>query len=35
MKFFDNDSFGWAIVVVTLFFVGAQIFRAVANGLWG
>ena len=35
MKFFDNDSFGWAIVVVTLFFVAAQIFRAVANGLWG
>jgi hypothetical protein len=35
MKFFDNDSFGWAIVAVTLFFVVAQIFRAVANFLWG
>jgi hypothetical protein len=35
MKLFDSDSFGWAIVVVTLFFIGAQIFRAVANGLWG
>jgi hypothetical protein len=35
MKFFDNDSFGWAIVAVTLFFIGAQIFRAVANFLWG
>jgi hypothetical protein len=35
MKFFDNDSFGWAIVAVTLFFIGAQIFRAVANGVWG
>jgi hypothetical protein len=35
MKFFDNDRFGWAIVAVTLFFVVAQVIRAVANGLWG
>jgi hypothetical protein len=35
MKLFDDDSFGWAIVVVTLFFLLAQVFRAVANGLWG
>jgi hypothetical protein len=35
MKFFDNDSFGWAIVAVTLLFVVAQIIRAVANGIWG
>jgi hypothetical protein len=35
MKFFDSDSFGWAIVVVTLFFLLAQVFRAIANGLWG
>jgi hypothetical protein len=35
MKLFDSDSIGWAIVAVALFFVAAQIFRAVANGLWG
>ena len=35
MKIFDDNSFGWAIVVVTLFFLLAQVFRAVANGLWG
>ena len=35
MKIFDNNSFGWAIVVVTLLLLGAQVFRAVANGLWG
>jgi hypothetical protein len=29
MKIFDDTSFGWAIVVVTLFFIGAQIVRAV------
>jgi hypothetical protein len=29
MKFFDNDSFGWAIVVITLFFIGAQVIRGV------
>jgi hypothetical protein len=35
MKVFDNDKFGWAIVVVTLLVLGAQVFRAVANGIWG
>jgi len=35
MKIFDDNSFGWAIVVVTLFLLGAQIFRAVMNLLWG
>jgi hypothetical protein len=35
MKFFDDDKFGWAIVAVTLFFLVAQVFRAIANGLWG
>lgn len=35
MKFFDNDKYGWAIVVVTLFFILAQIIRAVVNGIWG
>jgi hypothetical protein len=35
MKIFDDNSFGWAIVVVTLFFLLAQVFRAVANGIWG
>jgi hypothetical protein len=35
MKFFDDDKFGWAIVVIALFVLGAQIFRAVANGIWG
>ena len=33
MKFFDNDGFGWAIVVIALFVLGAQIFRAIANGV--
>jgi hypothetical protein len=35
MKFFDDDSIGWAIVVVTLFFIVAQVIRAVMNFLWG
>ena len=35
MKIFDDNSFGWAIVVVTLFLLGAQVFRAVMNLLWG
>jgi hypothetical protein len=35
MKFFDEDSIGWALVAVTLFFVVAQVIRAIANGLWG
>jgi hypothetical protein len=35
MKFFNDTSIGWAIVAVTLFFLVAQIIRAVANGLWG
>jgi hypothetical protein len=35
MKFFDNDSIGWAIVVVTLLLLGAQVLRAIANGIWG
>jgi hypothetical protein len=29
MKFFDNDGFGWAIVVVTLLLLGAQIVRGL------
>ena len=35
MKFFDNDSIGWAIVAVALFLIGTQVFRAVLNFLWG
>jgi hypothetical protein len=35
MKFFDEDSIGWALVAVTLFFLVAQGIRAVANALWG
>jgi hypothetical protein len=35
MKIFDDNSFGWAIVVVTLLLIGAQLFRAAANGIWG
>jgi hypothetical protein len=35
MKLFDEDSIGWALVAVTLFFVGAQVIRAVFNFLWG
>jgi hypothetical protein len=35
MKIFDDNSFGWAIVVVTLFFIGAQIVRGLMNFLWG
>jgi hypothetical protein len=35
MKFMDDDRFGWALVVVTLFLIGAQVVRAVANTLWG
>jgi hypothetical protein len=34
MKLFDEDSIGWALVAVTLFFVVAQVIRAVANGLY-
>ena len=35
MKFMDDDKFGWALIVVTLFLIGAQVFRAVANFIWG
>ena len=34
MKFFDDDKFGWAIVVISLLVLGAQVFRAIANGIW-
>jgi hypothetical protein len=29
MKLFDEDSIGWALVAVTLFFVVAQVLRYV------
>jgi hypothetical protein len=35
MKFFDDDSIGWAIVAVALFLVGTQVLRLVMNLLWG
>jgi hypothetical protein len=35
MKIFDSDKFGWAVVVIAIFFFTAQVLRAVANGLWG
>lgn len=35
MKFMDDDKFGWALIVVALFLIGAQVVRAVANLLWG
>ena len=35
MKFFDNDSIGWALVAVALFLVATQVLRLVMNLLWG
>jgi hypothetical protein len=35
MKFMDDDKFGWALIVVTALLIGAQIFRAIANVIWG
>jgi hypothetical protein len=29
MRIFDNDKFGWAIVVVALLVLGAQVIRGV------
>jgi Sec-independent protein translocase protein TatA len=29
MKIFDDNSFGWAIVVVALLVLGAQVIRGV------
>jgi hypothetical protein len=29
MKFFDSDKFGWAIVVIALLVLGAQVIRGV------
>jgi hypothetical protein len=29
MRFFDNDSIGWAIVAVALFLVATQVLRLV------
>lgn len=31
MRIFDNNGFGWAIVAVALFFITAQIIRAVVK----
>jgi hypothetical protein len=35
MKIFDDDKFGWAIVVIALFVLGAQIVRGAMTYLWG
>ena len=35
MRVFDNDKFGWAIVVIALFLIGAQVVRALMYFLWG
>jgi hypothetical protein len=35
MKWMDDDNFTWAVLALTAFFFIAQIFRAVANGVWG
>jgi len=35
MKFMDDDRFGWALVVITILLIGAQVIRAVANFIWG
>jgi hypothetical protein len=29
MKIFDSDKFGWAIVVIALLVLGAQVIRGV------
>jgi hypothetical protein len=35
MKFFDNDSIGWALVAVALFLIATQVLRFFLNLLWG
>lgn len=35
MKIFDDDKFGWAIVLIALLVLGAQIVRGAMTYLWG
>jgi hypothetical protein len=34
MKFMDDDKFGWALVVITILLIGAQIVRAFMTWVW-